>query len=395
MSKFNYPLATETISFEDKEKLTNFIKSNNKLTQGDYVKKMEKLFAKFHNVKYCTMVNSGSSANLIMIASLYYHKERLLKSNDEIIVPSLGWSTSYSPIMQFGITPIFIDVDKDTFNIDVDKIENSVTKKTKAILVINILGNPSNYKKIKKIAKKYNLLIIEDNCESLGAKYQNKLTGTFGLMSTSSSFFSHHISTIEGGYILTNSKYINALNKSLRSHGWLRDPSSQVLYKKKINKFKKNFTFITPGYNVRSTEINAFLGILQMKRIRKYIQIRRKNFKFFKDLISKTNNFKLQKETYESSWFGFGIVYKIENKEKFKNVINFLIKNKIEIRPIVSGDFTQQPMVMNSNVKYKLGKLENIKKINNFGFMIGNNPVSLNNETKKNFDRVFLYLDKI
>ncbi len=394
MNNFKYPLALETITTRDKIKLSNFIKTDSKLTQGQYVEKMEKTFARFHKMKYCTMVNSGSSANLVMIASLIYHKNKLLKRNDEVIVPSLGWSTSYAPLFQFGLVPVFVDIDPHSFNIDVKKIEKSITKKTRAILVINILGNPSEYSALKKIAKKYNLFLIEDNCESLGAKYKGKLCGTFGLMSTSSSFFSHHISTIEGGYILTNSKYINALNKSIRSHGWLRDKSSKTIYKKKITSFKRNFTFINPGFNVRSTEINAFLGLLQMKRLKNYLKIRRDNYLFFLDVISNTKNFSIQKECYESSWFGFGILYTKKNKKEFNNIIKFLTK-QFEIRPIVSGDFTKQPMLYNNDLKYKISNLKNIKIIDEYGFMIGNNPQLLNKESKKFIQKAFSYLDNL
>ena len=394
MSKFKYPLALETITKADKLKLSNFIKTNSKLTQGQYVEKMEKTFAKFHKMKYCTMVNSGSSANLVMIASLVYHKDKLLKKNDEVIVPVLGWSTSYSPLFQFGLVPVFVDIDHRTFNIDIKKIEKSITSKTKAILVINILGNPSEYSELKKIAKKYSLILIEDNCESLGAEYKGKLCGTFGIMSTCSSFFSHHISTIEGGYILTNSEYIDAMNKSIRSHGWLRDPSSKKIYKKKVPEFKRNFTFINPGFNVRSTEINAFLGLLQMKRLKTYLQIRRKNHVFFNNIISRTNNFSIQQECHKSSWFGFGITYSKKDKKKFKKIINFL-KNKFEIRPIVSGDFTKQPMIYNNDFKFKISNLKNIDIIDEFGFMIGNNPHLLSKEAKKIIQKTFLYLDSL
>lgn len=393
IKNIKYPLAIDTITKRDKKQLTKFIVLNSQLTQNKYVESMEKKFADYHKSKYCTMVNSGSSANLIMFSSLFHLKQNPLKKGDEIIVPSLGWSTSYSPIIQLGLIPVFIDIKIDTFNINEEEIEKNITKKTRAILVINILGNPSNYDAILRISKKYNLILLEDNCESLGSKYKNKLTGTFGMISTGSSYFSHHISTIEGGYVLTNSRYIDSINKSLRSHGWLRDKSSKFIYNKKINNFYKNFTFILPGYNLRSTEINAYLGLLQMKRLDNYLKIRRQNYIFIKNIIENTQNFKLQNETYSSSWFGFGIVYTKYNFRNFKKIIQILNRNKFEIRPIVSGDFTKQPMI--KSIKFKKGKLKNVEIIDKFGFMIGNNPFLLTSILKIKIKEVFKIIDNI
>tara|TARA_X000000950_G_scaffold287495_1_gene400015 strand:+ start:30039 stop:31223 length:1185 start_codon:yes stop_codon:yes gene_type:complete len=389
-----YPLANDTVTDRDKKLVQLLFSKNAKLTMDKKVKNYEKVFARYHNMKYCTMFNSGSSANLVMIASLIYHKKRLLKENDEVIVPVLGWSTSYYPLLQYKLKPVFVDIDKETFNISVKDIEKNISKKTKAILLINVLGNPSNYDEIIKIAKRKKIIVLEDNCESLGAKYKGKLTGTYGLISSCSSYFSHHISTIEGGYMLTNSKYIDAVAKSLRSHGWARDESSKLLITKNDRKINRKFLFLLPGYNLRPTEINAALGMSQIKKLNKFIKIRRDNFIQISKIFSSLNNFILQKENGMSSWFGFGILYTKKNKKKFEFIINTLESKGVETRPIITGDFTKQPVI--KYFKYRKSKsLKNIYDLNNYGFMIGNNSEVIKKEIVKKLMFIFRELDKI
>ena len=221
------------------------------------------------------MVNSGSSANLLGVSSLIFDDQFDLSAGDEIIVPSLSWSTTYTPLIQYGIKLVFIDIEKLTLNIDVNLIEKAITKKTKGIFIANILGLSCDFYKLKNICKDYNLFLLEDNCESLLSKYKNILSGTNGLFSTCSSYFSHHFSTIEGGYLLTDNfrLYCNAL--SLRSHGWTREqPSKSHLLKKRYTYFEKSYKFLLPGYNLRPTEISAKLGIIQIQKIKKFINVK-------------------------------------------------------------------------------------------------------------------------
>ena len=214
---------------------------------GENVEKFEKQFANYFGSKFCVMVNSGSSANLLIVAALTLLKKYNLKKGDEVLVPALGWSTSYSPFNQYGIKLRFLDINKSTLNIDENIIERAITKKTKAILAINILGNPVEFKKINEICDKYNLTLIEDNCESLGAKYNSKYTGTFGVASSHSFYFSHHLQTIEGGMISTDDKEIYKFCKSLRSHGWTRDLENNNDRRNDYeSKFKNAFKFILP-----------------------------------------------------------------------------------------------------------------------------------------------------
>ena len=228
-----YPLCINTWSNEEKKAIVKVL-DDGFFTMGKTVKKFEAEFANYFKSKYATMVNSGSSANLLMLSVLQNYKGVLKKksSKPNIIAPAIGWSTSYYPICQNGFEINFVDVDKKTLNIDVSQIEKAIDENTVAILAISFLGNPCNFEKIQQIANKNDLVLIEDNCESLGAKYKNKYCGTFGIMGTHSLFFSHHIQTMEGGVILTNDKDINDYLKSLRAHGWTRElPKKNKLYK--------------------------------------------------------------------------------------------------------------------------------------------------------------------
>ena len=278
---FFYPLAQQSWNEEEHNAIINQLYSG-KLTMGENVEKFEKQFANYFGSKFCVMVNSGSSANLLIVAALTLLKKYNLKRGDEVLVPALGWSTSYSPFNQYGIKLRFLDINKSTLNIDENIIERAITKKTKAILAINILGNPVDFKKINEICDKYNLTLIEDNCESLGAKYNSKYTGTFGVASSHSFYFSHHLQTIEGGMISTDDKEIYKFCKSLRSHGWTRDLENNNDRRNDYeSKFKNAFKFILPGYNVRPNEFNGILGQCQLRKFGRFLNGRRKNAVFF------------------------------------------------------------------------------------------------------------------
>ena len=237
--KLIYKLAHDSWGSKERSLLIEHIKKNKKLTYGENVKKFEKEFSNFLGTKYSVMVNSGGSANLLSIFALFFLKKNKIKKLDEIVVPTLSWSTTYSPMSIFGLKVKFVDIDLETLNYDLNQLSNTVSRRTKVIVVVNLLGNANNFSEIKKILKekKINPFIIEDNCESLGAEFKNKKTGSFGLISANSFYFSHHISTIEGGMLSTNSKEIYDLLLSLRSHGWTRDlDKKNMLVKKSMQK---------------------------------------------------------------------------------------------------------------------------------------------------------------
>ena len=275
-----YPLSTSTWQKEEYDALQDVIDSNN-FTMGEKVKQYEKNFANFIGSSYSIMVNSGSSANLLMIAALFYTKknELKLKRGDEIIVPAVSWSTTYIPLYQYGLKLKFVDIDIHTLNYDLEKLEEAVNNKTRAIMVVNLLGNPNNFYQINNIIDNKEIILIEDNCESLGAKFNKKYCGTYGIMGTFSSFYSHHICTMEGGMIVTDDIELYHILLSLRAHGWTRDlpEENQICRKQDDNSFNKLFRFILPGFNVRPLEMEGALGIEQLKRLPNIISERRKN----------------------------------------------------------------------------------------------------------------------
>jgi len=379
-----YPLGYNTWNEKEKKSVIKVLDSGF-FTMGKKVKEFEIKFAKYFGSKYATMVNSGSSANLLMLSVLKNYKKILKKKNTKkpnIIAPTIGWSTSYYPICQNGFKINFVDVDINTLNIDADEVEKSIDKNTVAILAINLLGNPCNFNKLKKIAKKNNLILLEDNCESLGAKYKNKYCGTHGLMGTHSLFFSHHMQTMEGGVILTNDRNINDFLKSLRAHGWCRDlPKKNKLYKKSNDKFKDHFVFITPGYSLRPLEMEAGVGLVQLKKLEKFMKIRERNSKIFQNLFQNKSWCKIQKQEKNSasSWYGFNLILTGKLKNKRKMIVDKLQKNKIEVRPTMTGNFLNNPVLKYLDYK-AIGNFKKSDYIDKNGFFVGNYPKNLKKE---------------
>ncbi len=379
-----YTLGHNTWGIEEKKAAIKVLESGF-FTMGKKVKEFEAKFAKKFGAKFATMVNSGSSANLLMMSVLKNY-DRILKKKKikypNIIAPVVGWSTSYYPICQNGFKINFVDVELDTLNISTNAVEKAIDKNTVGILAINLLGNPCNFKKLQDISKKNNLILIEDNCESLGATYNSKFCGTYGLMGTHSLFFSHHMQTMEGGVILTNDKNINDFLKSLRAHGWCRDlPKKNNLYKKSNDKFKDHFVFVTPGYSLRPLEIEATVGLVQLKKLDKFLKIRDKNSLIFKKLFSNKSWCKIQKQekNAKSSWYGFNLILTGTLKNKRKSIITKLLKNKIEVRPTMTGNFLNNPVLKFLNYKTK-GNYNNAKNIDKNGFFVGNYPKDLSKE---------------
>ena len=367
----NYSLASDSWDELEVNAINDVIKSN-RYTMGSKVRQFENEFSKFFDVKYSLMLNSGSSANLLAIASLIIDEETDLNQGDEVIVPAVSWSTTFSPISQYGLKLRFVDIDLNTLNIDENLIESAITKKTKAIFAVNLLGNSCNFKKLKDLCDKYNLLLLEDNCESLGAKYDNKFTGTIGNVGTFSFFFSHHMQTMEGGMLVTNNKKTYELANSMRAHGWIRDlPDDNSLFKKTGDNFEDSFKFITPGYSIRPLEMSGAIGSVQLRKINSFIDNRRENAKFFNELFKSNKNIIIQRETGESSWFGFSIVLKNKFLGKRSEVLKKLSNANIETRPIVAGNFTKNPTIkyMDHTIS---GELKNAEYIDENGFFVGN-----------------------
>lgn len=370
--EYKYKLSDGTWGKEEIIAISEAITSD-KFTMWNRVKAFEKAFADYFGSKYAVMVNSGSSANLVLISALLYSGK--LNKGDEVIVPAVSWSTTYFPITQNGLKIKFLDIDKDTLNIDTSQLENAISNDTKAIFAVNLLGNPNNFDILLRTCKKYNLLLLEDNCEALGAKYNNKYTGTFGTGGTFSFFYSHHICTMEGGMVLTDDKTLYEYMLSLRAHGWTRNLSKDSdIYQKNPDEFYELFNFILPGYNLRPLEIEAAIGIEQLKKVDKIIENRRKNAEYFKKRLVDMRIYSTQTELGESSWFGFPIILK-EKYQGYKDlIINFLKERGIEVRPIVAGNFLRNPV--KKYIDYQLfGDLKNSDYIHDNGFFVGNHSI--------------------
>ena len=384
MNKFFYPLIENPFSEKDISEGIKVLKSK-QLTMSKKTSDFETNFSKSLKSKYSLMVNSGSSANLMALQCLInpYRKNRL-KKGDEVIIPTLCWSTSLWPIIQSNLKPIFVDINPLTLNIDENEIEKKISKKTKAILLVHVLGNSCDMDQIMKIKNKYNLLLIEDTCESLGSKYKGKFLGTFGEFSSYSFYSSHQISSGEGGMVCCKDKTDYNIIKSLRSHGWSRGTTFENEIYKKNKILDKRFIFFNSGYNLRPTEVSAAIGHNQFKRLDKFIKIR--NFNRNKIISSIKNNSFLNKKIdfyYENknvkpSWFGLSIKLLIKDKKYKYKIIKKLEKNGIETRPIISGNFANQPGAK----KYQLTnnqKFPNTDIVYDKSFFIGLPTQKINN----------------
>jgi CDP-6-deoxy-D-xylo-4-hexulose-3-dehydrase len=259
-----FPLATSTWDQAEYDALQNVIASG-RFTMGPLVRRFEEQFAEAFGSKHAVMVNSGSSANLVAIAAAALDDRNRLEPGDEIIVPAVSWATTYYPIHQYGLTLRFVDIDPHTLNLDLDQVEAAIGPRTRGVFAVNLLGNPVDYARLAAICDAHDLLLWEDNCESLGATFEGKAAGTFGQMGTFSAFFSHHISTMEGGIVLTDDEKLSQMLTSLRAHGWTRElPVENHVHPKSGDEFDDLFRFVLPGYNVRPLEMSGALGIEQL-----------------------------------------------------------------------------------------------------------------------------------
>lgn len=371
---FQFPLATASWGKDETDAMQRVIASG-MYTMGVNVRAFERDFAQYVGSQHCVMVNSGSSANLLMVAALFYTKNPKLKlqRGDEVIVPAVSWSTTYYPLYQYGLKIKFVDIDLHTLNYDLDQLEQAVTDKTRAIMAVNLLGNPNDFGRIQQIIGTRDIVLMEDNCESMGATYQGKQAGTFGVMGTFSSFFSHHISTMEGGLIVTDDAEIYQILLSLRAHGWTRNLPKQnlVCADKSDDPFEESFRFVLPGYNVRPLEMEGALGVEQLKRLPKMVEERRKNGKLLQAALSNHPDIIIQREIGESSWFGFSLVIRPGSKLTRKAMVAKLTELGFECRPIVAGNFAKNEVVKYFDSEVH-GTLKNAEHIDQSGLFVGN-----------------------
>ena len=376
-----YPLASSTWDEKEIEAINSVI-AKDMYTMGEGVKQFEDDFSKFFGSKYSVMVNSGSSANLIAVAALFYTKEPKLKRGDEVIVPAVSWSTTFYPLYQYGLKLKFIDVDLHTLNFDLEQLKAAISDKTKMILAVNLLGNPNDFDAIKEIIGNRDILLMEDNCESMGATYNGKFTGTFGIMGTFSTFYSHHMATMEGGVVCTDDEELYHILLCLRAHGWTRHlPKENKISNKSDNWFEESFRFLLPGYNVRPVEMSGVIGIEQLKKLPAFLEQRRKNAELFVSLFNDNPTFYIQEEIGNSSWFGFSLIIKPNANVDRLAIVKKLEENGIDSRPIVTGDFTKNEVLKYFDYEI-FGKVKNANYLDTKGLFVGNHQIDLTKEIK-------------
>ena len=374
----------------DHKEITNMVISSldGWLTTGRFNSEFQRKLSEFLKIKHLITVNSGSSANLIAFSSLtsHLHKEKAIKPGDEIISVAAGFPTTVNPIFQNGAIPVFVDVKLPTYNIDEKLIEQAITKKTKAIMLAHTLGNPYNLNYILELCKKYNLWLIEDNCDALGTKYNGQFTGTFGDVATLSFYPAHHITMGEGGAVFTNNFRIKRIAESFRD--WGRDCYCEPAKENTCNKrfewqlgklpygYDHKYIYSHLGFNMKITDMQAACGLAQIDKLNFFIKKRKRNFDFLKkNLENLENEFILPEaeKLSEPSWFGFPITVRNEKKIKRVDVLNYLTKHNIGTRLLFAGNLTKQPAYVNKNFKIS-GSLNNTDIIMHNTFWVGLHP---------------------
>ena len=365
---YNFPLLEDGFTDEDIYSALEVLLSG-KLTMSKITSRFENKFANYIGTNYAVMTNSGSSANLLAAFALINpQKKNRLKHGDKFIIPAICWSTSLWPFVQSGLRPVFIDVLKKDFCIDVNKLQIMNLEQIKAVISINILGNCPDISTLKKICIKNKIYLIEDSCEALGSKFKNRYLGTFGDFGTFSFYYSHQITSGEGGMVVCKKKEDYELLKVLRSHGWDRNISK---------KSSNDFNFINSGFNLRPLDLTASIGISQLNRLNNMKKIREYNKNKIINAIKKLPNWNNQFEFFSArkgldpSWFGFPILLNKKYVKKKNLFLKFLNKCKIETRPILSGNFLKQPCVSLYNLNNAKKKFKVSSEIDNTGFFIG------------------------
>jgi len=356
------------------------------LTEGKYTKQFEKGLADYLGAYKCIVTNSGSSANLLAVSALSSHKlgDRRLIPGDEIITVAAGFPTTVAPIVQNSYIPVFVDVELDTYNIDCSKIEDAISNRTKAIIIAHTMGNPFNLEKVKEICNKYNLWLIEDNCDALGSKYNDKFTGTFGDLGTCSFFPAHHITTGEGGAVIVNNKELYSIVKSFKN--WGRDcicePGKDNTCGKRFSKqmgtlpygYDHKYIYSHLGYNLKMTDMQAAIGCAQLEKLKKFNEIRRRNYKLlYEGLKPLEDKLILPKpqDNSDPSWFAFVIT--VRDGINRNELAKYLEDSNIQTRFLFAGNITRHPAL--DNVKYRIsGDLVNSDRVMNDTFLIGVYP---------------------
>lgn len=371
-----YPLAHDSWDREEVAAIQAVIASG-RYTYGPRIEAFEAAFAEKFGSRYAVMVNSGSSANLAAVAALCFKADQPLARGDEVIVPAISWSTTYFPLQQYGLKLKFVDVDLETLNMDIDQLAAAIGDKTRMVVAVSILGNPCALDRMRALCDARGAYLFEDNCESMGATLKGKACGTFGEVGTFSFFFSHHISTIEGGMVLTDDLELCHLMKAIRSHGWTRGlPADSPIFAARGDDFFEAYRFIVPGYNLRSSEINAAVGLAQLQKFDKMLEIRRANAEHFKATVATLPGLITPREHGESSWFSFPIILSPTVTASRQAVLAALKAAGIEHRIITGGNFLRHDAIRFFDYSCH-GEMRNADLAHDRGFFVGNSPTDL------------------
>jgi CDP-6-deoxy-D-xylo-4-hexulose-3-dehydrase len=375
-----YDLASTTWGDEELEAIRRVCRSD-RYTMGEEVKRFEEAFAEKFGMAHAVMVNSGSSANLVGVAALCYKRERPLQRGDEVIVPAISWATTYHPLQQYGLRLRFVDIDLRTLNLDATQLEAALTPRTRMVVAVSILGNPAPLDAVRAFCDAHGLYFFEDNCESMGASLHGKPCGTFGDVNTFSTFYSHHISTMEGGLLLTNDTEIAHLSRAIRNHGWARDlpADSPINTGQHDDPFFEAYRFMLPGYNVRPLEVCGAVGREQLKKLDRMVETRRRNAAVFANLFEHDDRFLNQHENGRSSWFSFTLVLNPQLNLDRARIMDALRTADIGFRMITGGCFLRHEAIKYFDYE-TVGEIVNANIAHDRGFFVGNHPRDLSAE---------------
>lgn len=362
-------LVKDTISHNEIDKLADWLKTYPRLTKGPLTLEFEQKWSDWLGVKHSLFCNSGSSANLLMLQALL--EAKLISRGSKVVVPSVAWATDLAPVMQLGLEPILCDADLGNLSVDIEHLENLfILHEPDVLILVSVLGLSPDMDAVVDLCFAHDVILLEDVCESLGTTYKDEKLGTFGLMSSFSTFFGHHLSTIEGGVVCTDDLRLSEMLKSIRSHGWDRDLNveSQIQLQQDwdISEFNSLYTFYYSGFNMRSTDLQAFLGISQLDRADEVCANRERNFQHYQRQL-KNSYWKVEPldDTFTSN-FAYPVIHPERDL-----IVQALQDQDVEVRPMICGSMGTQPFYMK---RYEQLILKNVTEIDTFGFYLPNHP---------------------
>lgn len=391
-SKFRVPLGKSTVGEEEIAAILRCLVEEN-FTMGEITAEFEEAFANFLGVRHAAMVNSGSSANHLLLAALrnpLIRQELRLEEGDEVIVPALTWSTTIWPVIDHGCTPVLVDAHLETLNMSMDAVENAITHRTKAIFAAHILGNAVDLTRLQELAGRFGLILLEDSCESLGTTYGGKPVGSFSRASSFSFYFSHHITTIEGGMIATDDPELDNICRCLRAHGWSRDLSNKKQIEASYPSIDPRFLFVNLGYNLRPTDLQAAIGLCQLRKLPHFNRRRCAIAGMFLEAFKGFDALRTIQptESVSHTWFGFPVL--LPSISERQRLTAHLEQQGIETRPIVAGSLDQHP-AMKSFPHRVAGQLTNAHEIMGRGLYWSCHPLMTDADAQYVIDTVRQY----